>query len=213
MDLFDEIDEPKPLELAEGSTLLRGFALCEQATMLKDLHAVVTLAPFRHMVTPGGFTMSVAMTNCGDLGWVTDKKGYRYDALDSLTGKPWPAMPASFMALARTAAKLAGYSEFTPDACLINRYQVGARMSLHQDKNERDFNQPIISVSLGVSAVFQLGGFERADKAVKLPLYHGDVLVWGGDSRLRYHGVLPLKVSHHPAFGEYRINLTFRKAG
>src|SRR3989338_1751437 len=213
MDLFDEIDESQSLKLAEGSTLLRGFALCEQATMLKDLHAVVTLAPFRHMVTPGGFTMSVAMTNCGDLGWVTDKKGYRYDALDPLTGKPWPAMPASFMALARAAAKLAGYSKFTPDACLINRYQVGARMRLHQDRSERDFNQPIVSVSLGVSAVFQLGGFERADKAVKLPLYHGDVVVWGGDSRLRYHGVLQLKVSHHPAFGEYRINLTFRKAG
>lgn len=213
MDLFDEIDEPKPLELAEGSTLLRGFALCEQATMLKDLHGVVALAPFRHMVTPGGFTMSVAMTNCGESGWVTDKKGYRYDALDPITGKPWPDMPASFMALARAAAKLAGYSEFKPDACLINRYQVGARMSLHQDKNERDFTQPIVSVSLGVSAVFQLGGFERADKTIKLPLYHGDVLVWGGVSRLRYHGVLPLKASNHPAFGEYRINLTFRKAG
>ncbi|MDP3677706.1 MAG: DNA oxidative demethylase AlkB [Methylotenera sp.] len=213
MDLFDEIDESQSLELAEGVMLLRGFALSEHATMLCDWHNVVALAPFRHMVTPGGFTMSVAMTNCGELGWVTDKKGYRYDALDPVTGKPWPAMPASFMALARAAAKLAGYSEFTPDACLINRYQVGARMSLHQDKNERDFTQPIVSVSLGVSAVFQLGGFERVDKAVKLPLYHGDVLVWGGVSRLRYHGVLPLKVSHHPAFGEYRINLTFRKAG
>lgn len=213
MDLFDKTDEPQSLKLAEGAVLLRGFALPEQTAMLESLHTVIALAPFRHMVTPGGFTMSVAMTNCGELGWVTDKTGYHYDALDPITGKPWPAIPASFMALARSATALAGYRGFTPDACLINRYQVGARMSLHQDKDERDFTQPIVSVSLGVSAVFQLGGFAREDKVVKLPLDHGDVLVWGGVSRLRYHGVLPLKVSHHPAFGEYRINLTFRKAG
>ncbi|MDO9364832.1 MAG: DNA oxidative demethylase AlkB [Methylotenera sp.] len=213
MDLFDKTDAPQSLKLADGTVLLRGFALREQTAMLEDLHTVIALAPFRHMVTPGGFTMSVAMTNCGELGWVTDKTGYRYDAQDPITGKPWPPMPASFMALARSATALTGYREFMPDACLINRYQVGARMSLHQDKDERDFTQPIVSVSLGVSAVFQLGCFARTDKVVKLPLDHGDVLVWGGVSRLRYHGVLPLKVSHHPAFGEYRINLTFRKAG
>lgn len=213
MNLFDEMDKPQPLILAKGAILLRGFVPGEQAAMFGDLHAVIAQAPFRHMVTPGGFTMSVAMTNCGELGWVTDNNGYRYDALDPLTGKPWPDMPASFMALAHEAAMLAGYADFKPDACLINRYQAGARMSLHQDKNERDFNQPIVSVSLGVPAVFQLGGFARSDKAMKLPLSHGDVLVWGGESRLRYHGVLPLKVGNHPAFGEYRINLTFRKAG
>jgi alkylated DNA repair protein (DNA oxidative demethylase) len=213
MDLFDDMDEPKCLELARGAILLRGFAPGRQAAMFDDLHGVIAQAPFRHMVTPGGFTMSVAMTNCGELGWVTDKNGYRYDALDPLTGRLWPDMPASFMALAHEAAMQAGYSDFKPDACLINRYQVGARMSLHQDKNERDFNQPIVSVSLGVPAVFQLGGFKRSDKAMKLPLSHGDVVVWGGESRLRYHGVLPLKAGNHPAFGEYRLNLTFRKAG
>ncbi|MDP1595477.1 MAG: DNA oxidative demethylase AlkB [Methylotenera sp.] len=213
MDFFDETDETQSLTLTEGAILLRGFALREQTAILEDLHAVIALAPFRHMVTPGGFTMSVAMSNCGELGWMTDKKGYRYDAQDPVTGKPWPDMPASFITLSHEAAMQAGYVDFKPDACLINRYQVGARMSLHQDKNERDFTQPIVSVSLGVVAVFQLGNFERAGKSVKLPLYHGDVLVWGRDSRLRYHGVLPLKVGYHPAFGEYRVNLTFRKAG
>ncbi len=213
MDLFANMDEPQSFPLAKGAVLLRGCAPGVQATMLDDLHAVIAQAPFRHMVTPGGFTMSVAMTNCGELGWVTDKKGYRYDALDPLTNKLWPEMPTSFMALAHAAAVLAGYSDFMPDACLINRYQTGARMSLHQDKNERDFTQPIVSVSLGVPAVFQLGGFERHDKVMKLSLSHGDVVVWGDDSRLRYHGVLPLKADNHPAFGEYRINLTLRKAG
>ncbi|MFZ3086537.1 MAG: DNA oxidative demethylase AlkB [Methylotenera sp.] len=213
MNLFDDIAEPKSLVLAEGAMLLRGFAQREQAIVLEDLHGVIAQAPFRHMVTPEGFTMSVAMTNCGELGWVTDKTGYRYDARDPLTGQPWPEMPASFLALAHEAAMQAGYIGFKPDACLINRYQTGARMSLHQDKDERDFNQPIVSVSLGVPAVFQLGGFNRSDQAIKLVLHHGDVLVWGGESRLRYHGVLPLKAGKHPAFGEYRINLTFRKAG
>lgn len=211
MDLFDTY--PAKQEIVKDVVLLKGFVLPIEIKLLADLAIVVEAVPFRHMTTPGGFTMSVAMTNCGELGWVTDKKGYRYDALDPLTGKPWPDMPESFMALAHEAAMRAGYIDFKPDACLINRYQVGARMSLHQDKNERDFNQPIVSVSLGVPAVFQFGGLERSDKAMKLPLYHGDVVVWGGGSRLRYHGVLPLKASNHPAFGEYRINLTFRKAG
>jgi alkylated DNA repair protein (DNA oxidative demethylase) len=171
------------------------------------------LASFRHMMTPGGFAMSVATTSCGDLGWVSDKTGYRYAASDPLTGKAWPQMPASFKQLAKQAASMAGFANFEPDACLINRYQVGARMGLHQDKDEHDFSQPIVSVSLGLPAVFQMGGFARGDKTLKLPLYHGDVLVWGGESRLRFHGVLPVKAGYHPTVGEYRINLTFRKAG
>jgi alkylated DNA repair protein (DNA oxidative demethylase) len=201
------------LSLAEGAVLLRGFALQDEATLLNDIKLIVAQSPLRHMMTPGGFTMSVAMTNCGKLGWVTDRKGYRYDALDPNTGASWPAMPATFLALATQAALEAGFADFVPDACLINQYKVGARMSLHQDKNERDFNQPIVSVSLGVPATFLLGGFERADKTVKTLLNHGDVIVWGGASRLRYHGVLPLKAEHHPAFGSCRINMTFRKAG
>ncbi|MGB7816700.1 MAG: DNA oxidative demethylase AlkB [Methylotenera sp.] len=218
-DLFDNLPEQNRLLLAEGAVLLRRFiqqnkaALQDEALLLSDLKSVITQSPLRHMVTPGGFAMSVAMTNCGRLGWVTDRKGYRYDTLDPNTGAPWPAMPTSFLAFAAQAALEAGFAAFVPDACLINQYKPGARMGLHQDKDERDFNQPIVSVSLGVPATFLLGGFERADKTVKIQLNHGDVIVWGGASRLRYHGVLPLKAGHHPAFGSYRINLTFRKAG
>jgi alkylated DNA repair protein (DNA oxidative demethylase) len=210
MDLFDT---QKSQEILKDVVLLRSFVAPVENEVLPAWASVMQLAPFRHMMTPGGFAMSVATTSCGDLGWVSDKTGYRYAASDPLTGKAWPQMPASFKQLAKQAASMAGFANFEPDACLINRYQVGARMGLHQDKDERDFNQPIVSVSLGLPAVFQMGGFARADKAMKLLLYHGDVLVWGGESRLRFHGVLPVKAGEHPALGEYRINLTFRKAG
>lgn len=210
MDLFDTPDKQAILK---DVVLLRRFVAPVENEVLPALAVVMQLAPLRHMITPGGFAMSVATTSCGDLGWVSDKKGYRYAASDPLTGNPWPEMPASFRQLAKQAASMAGFENFEPDACLINRYQVGARMGLHQDKDERDFNQPIVSVSLGMPAVFQMGGFARGDKAMKLVLYHGDVLVWGGESRLRFHGVLPLKAGNHPALGECRINLTFRKAG
>jgi alkylated DNA repair protein (DNA oxidative demethylase) len=164
------------------------------------------------MVTPGGFRMSIAMTNCGSFGWVTDKTGYRYDAIDPETGKHWPDMPASFLRLAAEAAANAGFPAFVPDACLVNRYEAGTRLSLHQDKNERDFLQPVVSISLGVPATFLFGGLKRADKTIRVPLEHGDVAVWGGPARLRYHGVAPLKAGNHPALGGQRINLTFRKA-
>lgn len=210
MDLFDTPDKQAILK---DVVLLRRFVAPVENEVLPALAVVMQLAPLRHMITPGGSAMSVATTSCGDLGWVSDKKGYRYAASDPLTGNPWPEMPASFRQLAKQAASMAGFENFEPDACLINRYQVGARMGLHQDKDERDFNQPIVSVSLGMPAVFQMGGFARGDKAMKLVLYHGDVLVWGGESRLRFHGVLPVKAGEHSALGEYRINLTFRKAG
>lgn len=210
MDLFDT---PKSQGILKDVVLLRSFVAPTENEVLPALAAIIQLAPLRHMMTPGGFAMSVATTSCGDLGWVSDKTGYRYAAFDPLTGKAWPQMPASFKQLAKHAASMAGFANFEPDACLINRYQVGARMGLHQDKDERDFNQPIVSVSLGLPAVFQIGSFARSDKALKLPLYHGDVLVWGGESRLRFHGVLPVKAGNHPALGEYRVNLTFRKAG
>ncbi|NOS96638.1 MAG: DNA oxidative demethylase AlkB [Methylotenera sp.] len=206
MDLFDT---PKSQGILKDVVLLRSFVAPTENEVLPALAAIIQLAPLRHMMTPGGFAMSVATTSCGDLGWVSDKTGYRYAAFDPLTGKAWPQMPASFKQLAKQAASMAGFANFEPDACLINRYQVGARMGLHQDKDERDFNQPIVSVSLGLPAVFQIGGFARSDKALKLPL----VLVWGGESRLRFHGVLPVKAGNHPALGEYRVNLTFRKAG
>ncbi|NOU41187.1 MAG: DNA oxidative demethylase AlkB [Methylotenera sp.] len=206
MDLFDT---PKSQGILKDVVLLRSFVAPTENEVLPALAAIIQLAPLRHIMTPGGFAMSVATTSCGDLGWVSDKTGYRYAAFDPLTGKAWPQMPASFKQLAKQAASMAGFANFEPDACLINRYQVGARMGLHQDKDERDFNQPIVSVSLGLPAVFQIGGFARSDKALKLPL----VLVWGGESRLRFHGVLPVKAGNHPALGEYRVNLTFRKAG
>ncbi|HSI38887.1 MAG TPA: DNA oxidative demethylase AlkB [Methylotenera sp.] len=214
MDLFAN-QQPSTQEIVKDAFLLQGFALSKEALILADLSHVIAVAPLRNMVTPGGFTMSVAMTNCGTLGWVTDRTGYRYTAHDPVSGKLWPAMPDSFITLAQQAASEAGFDGFLPDACLINQYKVGARMSLHQDKNELDFTQPIVSVSLGLPAVFQFGGFKRADRTIRIPLNHGDVVVWGGDSRLRFHGVLPLKADTYqvPALGEHRINLTFRKAG
>ncbi|MEI6740821.1 MAG: DNA oxidative demethylase AlkB, partial [Gemmatimonadaceae bacterium] len=162
--------------------------------------------------TPGGFTMSVAMTNCGALGWISDARGYRYAATDPVTGAPWPAMPTIFRTIDERAAAAAGYPGFSPDACLVNRYAPGAKMTLHQDTNERDFTAPIVSVSLGLPAVFQVGGLERTDRVERILLTHGDVLVWGGPSRLVYHGIQPLKDGEHPLVGRARINLTFRKA-
>src|SRR3989441_52300 len=185
------------------------FVLTEQRPRMQSRAEV---APFRHMVTPGGYRMSVAMTNCGAAGWVTDRTGYRYDSHDPQTGRPWPAMPDVFADLAAQAAARAGFDGFAPDACLINRYEPGARLSLHQDKNERDFSAPIVSVSLGLPAVFLLGGLRRADTPGRVPLVHGDVVVWGGPARLRYHGVLPLEAGHHLLMGGHRINLTFRRA-
>jgi alkylated DNA repair protein (DNA oxidative demethylase) len=213
-DLFDPI---VPLTLprevmAEGALLLRGAALPFEADILTAIQAITAMSPFRHMVTPGGFVMSVAMTNCGAAGWVTDRSGYRYDALDPERGKPWPSMPASFLDLAVAAAKEEGYPDFVPDACLINRYEPGARLSLHQDKNERNFASPIVSVSLGLPATFQFGGQKRNDPVRKFALRHGDVAVWGGPSRLCYHGVPELKEGEHGTVGRMRLNLTFRGA-
>ena len=199
-------------ELCVGAILLRGFAVPDGPAIFSALHDVISEAPFRHMVTPGGFRMSVAMTNCGSYGWITDLTGYRYDAIDTESGKLWPRMPGVFLKLAKSAASSAGFEDFEPDACLINRYEPGARLSLHQDRNEQDFGAPIVSVSLGIPAIFLWGGLRRADRPARVHLAHGDVMVWGGPSRLRYHGVLPLKEENHPLTGGYRINLTFRKA-
>lgn len=213
-DLFGDADinQPRQQHLAEGATLLRGFAQSCENALLTSLNQITAASPFRHMVTPGGFEMSVAMTNCGKAGWVTDRTGYRYDSNDPVNGKPWPPMPDSFLELAINAAREAGYPGFSPDACLINRYAPGARLSLHQDKNERDFTNPIVSVSLGLPATFQFGGLRRTDVVRKFGLRHGDVVVWGGPSRLYYHGVPTLKIGHHPLVGSVRFNLTFRKA-
>ncbi len=213
--LFDGMEEGgySTESLGAGAAILRGFALPRETEVLAAMQNVAAQSPFRHMVTPGGYRMSVAMTNCGALGWVTDRKGYRYASDDPETQAPWPPMPACFLALGIGAAAEAGFASFVPDACLINRYEPGAKMSLHQDKDEHDFGQPIVSVSLGLGATFLFGGEKRSDRAARVAVVHGDVVVWGGPSRLRYHGVLPLKDGIHRLLGSYRYNLTFRKAG
>ena len=212
-DLFGDIDPGPPTgQLSEGAMLLRRRALSFEARLLAALDRVVEQAPFRHLVTPGGFEMSVAMTNCGSVGWVSDRSGYRYDPRDPQSGRSWPEMPDVFLQLATEAATEAGYPAFLPDACLINLYKPGARLSLHQDRDERDHSNPIVSVSLGLPATFQFGGLKRTDPIRKIPLQHGDVVVWGGPSRLFYHGVLALKDGEHETLGRKRINLTFRKA-
>jgi len=197
--------------MAEGAVLLRGFAIPVETDLIAALRAIVEQAPFRHMMTPGGHQMSVAMTNCGSYGWVTDCTGYRYDVNDPGTGQPWPAMPPAFRELAGQAASRAGFGGFAPDACLINRYQPGARMSLHQDKDELDLAAPIVSVSLGLPAIFLFGGLKRSDKPNRFRLQHGDIAVWGGPARLAFHGVAPLADGEHAVLGRQRINLTFRK--
>jgi len=199
-------------EICDGAAVLRGFALPYAQPLLTAISRVTAEAPLRHMITPGGFRMSVAMTNCGAYGWVTDRSGYRYDAIDPESGSAWPPLPAVFSELARGAAADIGFERFEPDACLVNRYEPGTRLSLHQDKDERDYNQPIVSVSLGLPAVFLFGGMRREDKTQRIQLAHGDVVVWGGPARLRYHGVASLKGGEHPLLGACRINLTLRKA-
>jgi DNA oxidative demethylase len=211
-DLFPTSPPPTGTEpLAPGALLLRGFAAEVDDPVIAAVRAVTALEPPTHLITPGGHRMSVAMSNCGRLGWVSDRRGYRYSATNPVTGRPWPPMPAVLADLAARAAAAAGFAGFDPDACLINHYAPGARMSLHQDRDEHDDQAPIVSVSMGLPAVFQFGGFSRSDRPRRIPLGHGDVVVWGGPSRLRFHGVLPVKPGRHPKLGEQRLNLTFRK--
>jgi alkylated DNA repair protein (DNA oxidative demethylase) len=209
--LFSET--PQEVALGPGAVLLGGFALPLEVVLLEAIAEVAERSPFRHMLTPGGRRMSVAMTNCGALGWVSDRAGYRYAALDPTSDRPWPGMPGAFLEFAARAAASAGFPGFVPDACLANRYEPGARLTLHQDRDERDFSAPIVSVSLGLPAVFLFGGEQRADRPQRVALVHGDVVVWGGPARLRFHGVLPLEDGRHPLTGRHRLNLTLRKAG
>ncbi|MEJ4044923.1 DNA oxidative demethylase AlkB [Erwinia sp. SLM-02] len=211
LDLFAE-EEPWSEPLADGAVILRRRALGEADALLEQVAQIAAQNPFQHRITPGGHRMSVAMTNCGDLGWTTDSRGYQYSEQDNAAGSRWPPMPGLFRQLAVSCAAEAGFPHFNPDACLLNRYEPGAKLTLHQDKDERDLRQPIVSVSLGLPAVFQFGGFERGDATTRVLLEHGDVVVWGGPSRLRYHGILPLKPGIHPQAGAFRFNLTFRRA-
>jgi alkylated DNA repair protein (DNA oxidative demethylase) len=211
-DLFETAVRTDIEHIGEGVALLHGFAAEEAPLLLKALQSILAVAPFRNMVTPGGYRMSVAMTNCGRAGWITDRSGYRYDPIDPTTGRPWPPLPDSFVRLAERAADAGGYAGFAPDACLVNRYEPGARLSLHQDKNERDFSAPIVSVSLGLTVVFLFGGLRRGDRSRRIRLESGDVVVWGGPARFAFHGTQPLAEGHHELTGRCRINLTFRKA-
>lgn len=210
---FDE-DRGETCRLALGPSalLLRGFATKQAPELVAANRAISAVSAFRHMATPGGWKMSVALTNCGEVGWVTDRAGYRYDPIDPVTGHPWPPMPLPFVDLATQAAEAAGFSAFRPDACLINRYAPGSRLSLHQDRNERDFDQPIVSVSLGLPAIFLWGGRTRRETPRRVPLFHGDVVVWGGPDRLTFHGVQSLADGEHSLTGAYRFNFTFRRA-
>ena len=212
-DLFDNVAEAQPSreEIADGAVLLRGFVKPIESELIEAVRAIVAQSPFRRMTTPGGHLMSVAMTNCGERGWITDHTGYRYDPIDPRTGAPWPAMPPVLCDLARGAAEQGGFQDFAPDACLVNRYEPGTRLSLHQDKDELDYSAPIVSVSLGLPATFLFGGLARNDKPRRFRLVHGDVVVWGGPSRLAYHGVAPLADGEHALLGRKRINLTFRR--
>jgi DNA oxidative demethylase len=208
-----ELFPAEPVEtIVPGARLLRGFANGEAAALVGAIERIAAAAPFRNMETPGGFRISVAMTNCGDAGWVTDRRGYRYAETDPLSGRPWPEMPKLFSGLAARAAAAAGFGDFAPDACLVNRYEPGARMSLHQDKNERDFAQPIVSISLGLPATFLFSGLKRGDRPKRLRLASGDTVVWGGPARMAFHGIDPLPGGVDSLTGACRYNLTLRKA-
>ena len=210
-DLFADPAPGRRTALGPQACVLHGFALADADALLAGIAAIAAQAPFRHLVTPGGHVMQVAMTNCGTHGWCSDRRGYRYDRIDPQSGRPWPPLPPLFLQLAADAAREAGFDGYVPDACLVNRYAPGTRLSLHQDRDEDDRVAPIVSVSLGLPATFLFGGFARGDKTVRTTLVHGDVVVWGGADRLRFHGVLPVKPGHHPVVGGQRLNLTFRK--
>ncbi len=208
-DLFPE--NRVRLALDPGASLLGGFALPFAETLIAEIAKMAEISPFRRMETRGGKRMSVAMYNCGEFGWVSDRSGYRYTAIDPETERTWPPMPASFIMLSGIAAAAAGHVGFVPDACLVNRYVPGARLSLHRDSDEEDLISPIVSVSLGLPATFLWGGLSRCDRVRRHSLFHGDIVVWGGQSRMAFHGVEELRDGCHPTTGQIRLNLTFRK--
>ena len=197
--------------LGEGIVLWR--AAIDEARYAATIARLALEAPFRHMLTPGGRQMSVAITNCGSMGWVSDTHGYRYSATDPDSSMPWPAIPPDWLHDASHAAFRCGFSGFTPDACLINRYEIGNRMGSHQDRNEVDFTQPVVSMSIGLPAEFTFHGASRAGTAGRVDLHSGDILVWGGPARLYFHSVRPIRAGVHPLCGALRYNLTFRRAG
>ncbi|MBM3816620.1 MAG: DNA oxidative demethylase AlkB [Actinobacteria bacterium] len=205
--LFSATDS---VEVAPGVVLFRGAVESAAEALLSEIEQIVAVSPLRRVMTPMGKPMSVEMTNCGSVGWVSDRMGYRYESIDPVTNQPWPTMPALFADAATEFASLAGYRDFVPDVCLINRYSPGSKMGLHQDRDENDFSQPIVSVSLGLPITFKIGGQRRTDPTVSTKLQHGDVVVFGGPARLAFHGVGTLRRGTHPLTGANRYNLTIR---
>ncbi len=213
LELFgDQARERRNVRIDDGAVLLEAHLQSRDRELMDAVLPVLALAPPRRMATRSGGRLSVAMSNCGALGWVSDQRGYRYDPIDPESGQPWPPMPACLAELAREAAQAAGYEGFAPDVCLVNRYESGNRLGLHQDKDEGEFESPIVSVSLGLGALFLWGGSRRRERAQRIPLMHGDVMVWGGPTRMNFHGVHSISAGHHPLTGPYRYNLTFRRA-
>jgi len=209
----DLFKQEEPIAIADAAWLFRGHARDCAAKVIAAVRAVLSQAPLRRMQVPGGHWMSVRTSSCGSKGWVSDERGYRYAGEDPLTGNPWPEIPPLLLEMARSGAAEAGFADFCPDACLINCYRPGARMGLHQDRDEKDRTAPILSLSFGLPATFMFGGLKRRDPVQRFLLEHGDMLVWGGPSRMAYHGVAPLKAGEHPLLGSWRVNLTFRRAG
>lgn len=211
-DLFSHDSDSSLVQLGAQAFVLKGFAQAQEVALWHAVQEVVAVAPWRQLLTPGGRKMSVWTTNCGSWGWLSDAKGYRYEQCDPLRQEPWPSMPKVFLELATSAAAQAGFANFAPDACLINSYQPGTKMGLHQDRDEVDLQAPIVSVSLGLAAQFLWGGERRNDRPKRVELSHGDVVVWGGVDRLKFHGITKIMNGCHPLLGQQRINLTFRQA-
>jgi len=208
MNLFSQLAaEPTHEEIFPGATLMRGLAQAQDGEFLEAMQGVLSAAPLHHATTPTGLPMGVMVSDCG----TPEAFRRRWDPANPAVRQMWPPMPRALLDFSLRCAVRAGFPLFRPDTCHVNRYQAGTKLGLHQDRHECDMSQPIVSVSFGLECVFLLGGLERTDSPKRILLEHGDVIVWGGPSRMRFHGVQPLKPGHHPLTGPYRYNLTFRK--
>jgi len=208
MNLFSQlVAEPTHEEIFPGAVLMRSLALPQDNEFFTAAEAIIAARPLHHTTTPSGLPMGVMVTDCGDSRAFAN----RWDTANPERMRLWPPMPPLLRDFAIRCAVRSGFPQFRPDACHINRYQAGTKLGLHQDRHECDWTQPIVSLSFGLECIFLLGGLQRTDKPRRILLEHGDVIVWGGPSRMRFHGVQPLKPGHHPLTGPYRYNLTFRK--